>query len=263
MGLNPWKTAKQLFDEKLGLKEQFINARMQRGNDLEAQALTKLKLELLNGITLEQPTLESEKFPFMCASLDGFNEEKRILVEIKCPGKNAHETALNGHVPDYYYPQIQHQLCVTSFEKAIYYSYDGQEGVMLEVARDEEFIKKMVQMEKKFYNDMMNFVSPEEKYIQMEGNEWAQLASLYREKLYAYQSIENELEHLKSSLIQVAGNQNAMGSGIKLCHSVRKGAIDYKKIPELKSVDLEKYRGKDLESFRILVDKENQGLYYG
>jgi hypothetical protein len=54
-----------------------------------------------------------------------------------------------------------------------------------------------------------------------------------------------------------------MGSGIKLCHSVRKGAIDYKKIPELKSVDLEKYRGKDLESFRILVDKENQGLYYG
>ena len=58
-------------------------------------------------------------------------------------------------------------------------------------------------------------------------------------------------EDLRKQLIFLSGESNSRGSGISLCQVVRKGNVDYAKIPELKGIDLEKYRKGSISSWRI------------
>lgn len=161
MGLNPWKKPPHLWEEKMGIKDVFINDAMKRGSGLENMARKKLECSL--GIKLDNPTLESIEHPWMSASLDAYNEDHRILAEIKCPNPKWHQYAIEGEVPQHYYPQLQHQMAVTGIEMMIYYSFDGVDGIEIKVPRNEEFIGKMLLMEEHFYNSMILFDRPEAK----------------------------------------------------------------------------------------------------
>src|SRR5690606_5098444 len=101
----------------------------QRGTDLEpkARALYELEHELDMYATL----VEHDTYPFLRASLDGFNEQARTVLEIKCPGKEDHEKAVKGEVPEKYFPQLQHQLLVANAVEAHYWSYDGNGSTAL------------------------------------------------------------------------------------------------------------------------------------
>ena len=157
MGSNPWKSKKQLYHEKISLDHQSIsNERMQRGVDLEPIARDLFSLEM--GIVF---------YPYVgvhdwaMASLDGINELGTMAVEIKCPGAKTHQLALNGLVPDYYYPQLQHQMWVCDLHYIYYYSFDGRNGVKIRVERDEFYIQEMIAEEYKFYLCLLNKTEPE------------------------------------------------------------------------------------------------------
>jgi predicted phage-related endonuclease len=81
------------------------------------------------------------QFPWMRASLDGWNAAERVVLEIKCPGKVDHELALEGKVPEKYYPQLQHQIFVANAERADYYSFDGERGICIQVKLNGEWFK--------------------------------------------------------------------------------------------------------------------------
>jgi len=63
---------------------------------------------------------------------------------------------------------------------------------------------------------------------------------------------------LRNDLIEMAQGSNCRGGGIKLSKVVSKGTIDYKAIPELAGVDLEKYRKKPTECWKITQEKEKK-----
>src|ERR1043165_6024764 len=109
MGVCPWKTPLQLYNEMKGIIDQApTSAFMERGIEMEAQA--RSQFEYLKGKTFPSIVVQDDHLPWMIASLDGWNEEEKCLVEIKCPGMKAHQIALRGQVPDHYYPQLQHQM---------------------------------------------------------------------------------------------------------------------------------------------------------
>jgi hypothetical protein len=58
-------------------------------------------------------------------------------------------------------------------------------------------------------------------------------------------------EDLRKQLIFLSGESNSKGAGISLCQIQRKGNVDYAKIPELKNVNLDKYRKESINSWRI------------
>ena len=85
MGVSPWKTKRQLYYEKLSDDNgsTFKSKRMQRGIDLEPLARD---LFILNHGYMCKPCVIVKDWAM--ASLDGMDESRQIIVEIKCPGEN-------------------------------------------------------------------------------------------------------------------------------------------------------------------------------
>ena len=156
MGISPWKTKQQLYHEKLSDDPPSPpNAYMQRGIDLEPVArelfIIKTGHKMVPKVVIKD---------WAMASLDGINLWDEIL-EIKCAGQKDHAIAMSGKIPKHYYPQLQHQMYVCNSEKAFYFSFDGIDGAIVEVQRNDEYIERMIDEELKFYYCLMNKLPPE------------------------------------------------------------------------------------------------------
>ena len=155
LGMSPWRTREQLLQEKLGLiPSQEVNSAMLRGQLLEPKA--RACAEEMLGTLFIPEVFTSIKHPYMLASLDGVCIDNKYILEVKCTNKKNHGMAREGKIPDYYYPQIQHQISVCDVDFCYYFSFDGDSGVIVEVERDDEFIDRMIEMEYEFYQEMTN-----------------------------------------------------------------------------------------------------------
>lgn len=160
MGLSPWRTREELLKEKLGLIEpKPKNYLMERGKELEPIARSHAEENF--GTFFIPEVCISNEYPWMMASTDGISFDGNMLLEIKCPGKKAHEIAKAGSIPDYYMPQLQHQMAVCGFDECIYFSFDGSEGVTVVVQRDDVYIADLLVKEKEFYDCLINKTTKE------------------------------------------------------------------------------------------------------
>lgn len=250
MGASHWKTKLQLYHEKTDHEYTTpINERMQRGLDLEPHARDLFTLK--TGIHVEPKVVVKD---WAMASLDGLNELGNVAVEIKCPGNLDHQSALKGYVPEHYFPQLQHQMYVCGLKKMYYFSFDGFDGIALEVYRDDEYIEKMVEEEKKFYDCLVNKTPPEpseEDYVYREDQEWEECALMWKSLSSSIKRLQEKEEKIREKLVNLSGGYNSKGAGVSLCQIQRKGNIDYSRIPELKNIDLDAYRKNDSVYWKI------------
>ena len=252
MGASHWKTRIQLYHEKLSNDPPPPpNERMQRGLDLEPVARDLFNIK--TGLEMQPAILVKD---WAMASLDGMDEKIGCILEIKCPGEKDHNLAIARKVPDHYFPQLQHQMYVADMDFEYYFSFDGMDGVIVEVKRDDEYIEKMIIEEKKFYDCLMNKIPPEPDegdYIERDDNEWEQCASKWKSVTNSIKELEREQEDLRKHLILLSGESNTKGAGLSLCQIQRMGNVDYSKIPQLKGIDLDCYRKQSINSWRITI----------
>jgi putative phage-type endonuclease len=156
MGVSPYRSIKQLWEEKVfGIRQKETFA-MTYGRNNEGRA--RDEFEKLTGLIVFPRVVVHEELEWISASLDGLDIEEKYIVEIKCPGKIDHHFAsVNKMVPKKYIHQIQHQLFVTGLDFAYYYSFYGDEGMIIEIDRDEESIEMMIEKEKQFWDCVQNF----------------------------------------------------------------------------------------------------------
>jgi putative phage-type endonuclease len=107
MGVSPWRTPHQLWQEKTKKIEakQFSNFAIERGNRLEPKA--RAMFELLMDESFPPFVAEHPEFPQFRVSLDGWSEGLSAILEIKCPGEADHTKAKNGEVPEKYIWQVE------------------------------------------------------------------------------------------------------------------------------------------------------------
>ncbi len=127
---------------------------MQRGITLEPVA--RSYYELRSGMDFIPTIFQDPELPFLFASLDGWNAEFRIDLEIKCPNLKDHILAKRGFIPEKYVYQLQHQIMVSGAVRCDYFSFDGSRGVVVNVKPDLELIKKMRDCEIKFMECVRN-----------------------------------------------------------------------------------------------------------
>lgn len=254
MQVSPWKTPHQLWQEKLyGISAQLDNSSMKRGRDLEEKA--RQEFEKTIGTLVAPANMEHPKFNWMRASLDGIDVTGKIMVEIKCPNQEDHFVALNNKVPEKYWPQLQHQMEVVGSSEMFYFSFDGKNGAVVEIKRDQSYIDSLIEKEEVFWKMVQSETPPElteMDYICMEGNkEWECLASelkLIKEQIKALEGRDKEVIGQLRSLTQ---GRNGKGHGMVMQKQLCKGAVDYSSIPELQGVNIEAYRKKSFEKWPI------------
>lgn len=252
MGVSKWNTPFSLWEQKLGLREVEMNSAMKRGTDMEEEA--RREFEHLKDVSVFPDVVFHPDFDWMMASLDGIDIERKVMVEIKCVNRIDHQTALNGSVPDHYYPQCQHQLAVTGLPFMYYFSYDPLNPATVIVYRDDKYIKDMIKKEKEFYRCMMEFDPPpfsDKDYHEMEGFEWETSVKDYLNALKMKKFYESQEDVLKNKLKELSLDRNVKGCGIKMTKFTRKGNVQYDKVPALQGIDLEIYRNKPTTSWRI------------
>jgi putative phage-type endonuclease len=260
-GDSPWKTPFQLWQQKLGLAEEQVQSfAMTRGKILEDRA--RQVYEEMRGHVVYPMVINHPEHSWQIASLDGITLDKTHAVEIKCPGKEDHSSAVSGIIPKKYYAQLQHQMYVCSLPSIDYFSFNGETGVIIEVERDIKYIQDLVKKEREFYFCMMNKNSPkltERDYIPRNDEKYNAAAKRWSECKQSLDAASNEEEKARKELIDISAGQNTVGQGIKIQRLIRKGPIMYENIPELKLVDTEKYR-KDAVIFFKIVQEENKLL---
>jgi putative phage-type endonuclease len=259
LGISPWKTPLQLYEEKVNPKteEGPTNWAMQRGHEMEPKA--RAAYEILHDIEMPAALVVHPLYPYIRASLDGYNKERKRILEIKCPGKEDHDFAKKGVLPLKYFAQVQHQLFATGAEACHYWSFDGEAGVLVEVLPDEVFITKLITEEMKFWKMVQDRTPPppsDRDYVEEVDGETAELLSLWKKAKRKMEGAEAEMESLKEAILSKLHHPRIRACGVKVYRSSRKGAVEYNKIPELRGVNLEIYRKPASEYFTISLDKE-------
>lgn len=153
LGLNPWKTPMDVWLEKTGefTRNDEENEKMYWGTALEDvvarefMTRTGLKVRRRNAI------LQHRKYRFMIANVDRLVIGHKAGLECKTAGQYSADDWAMG-VPDYYIPQVQHYMAVTGY-KAWYVAVliGGQEFKYYKIARDDSFIRGLIQVETAFW----------------------------------------------------------------------------------------------------------------
>lgn len=249
MGVNPYKTRKDLLKQKLGLlEEQEENEAMRLGRELEPKARDIYMLRE-NCIVFPEVCIH-DKFFWAMASLDGISESGQHIIEIKC-GKNAFEKATKGEIPNYYLAQMQHALFVTDLKVCHYFCFWEGKHVLLIVNRDDDYIAKLTEEEEKFYEEML-FTDPKELMEQESQDRRIEEAiKRYESHKAMIESHEVLKEQARLEIIDLCEGRDTKAFGYKISKSLVKGRIKYDCIPELAKVDLEKYRAPSTENWSI------------
>jgi putative phage-type endonuclease len=235
--------------------EKKSNNAMERGKRLEPEARAHF-IESY-GVEMTPKVVESTEFNFLGASLDGISENGRKLLEIKCGGSKLHDMAERGEIPEYYRDQMQHQLLVTGAKKCFYYSYDGKDGICIEFYPDPEWKVKFLPKAREFWK-CIAFAEPpplqDADYRDMsEELFWRPAALAYSDTCEKIKMLEEIKEGWRKQLLNLCGDQNCMGDGIKVMKTTMKGRIAYDEIPEIKDLNLDKYRKAPTTSWKILT----------
>lgn len=188
LGLSPWKTRRELWEEKLvRYRDQLarlgepdpdpeLTARVRaklreqegknesakrRGKDLEPVA--RAEYEWLFDIAIPPACGVHPGFEFLKVSLDGYSPKHSLFAEIKAPNQRAHEEALYGGVPHYYIPQVLHQFVVSGMNTCHYISYHpkypaGKKLALVPVRRDQfaEQIEQLLHTEVEFWESVVS-----------------------------------------------------------------------------------------------------------
>lgn len=244
-----YMNASELLKVKAGKLEVFETEAMRYGTEMESIALCEA--EKMLGIFFSPEVLLHPERDWMMSSLDGLSLDGKIAIEIKCPySRDNHiETLQTGKVPARYYPQLQHTIEVARLDGIYYFSYHPSEPPFLQwVKRDDDYIQSLIEKEEKFLRcmrgeDTLLPVREDEYFLKLE-EEYDRLTALIEQHSAMRDAVRDQLQ-------QCVGDIKTQGTKFLFYTTCEKGRIDYSKIEALKTIDLEPYRGKQINKFVI------------
>jgi len=217
------------------------------------EPIARAKYELLTGKTYTPLMVENATFDYMRVTLDGINEEKTHLIEIKYVGKEF-KTDIFFDKP-HYRAQIQYQLGVCGVSKGTLIQINDSEEIhCTEVEADRDFIHETLfpAIKNFWFKVVTKEAPPLTAKDKIELNDSATLVTLKRmmaikKKLdpltEEYEALEAKVKELpKANYIFKFGKINMVE---------RVGAVDYSKIPQLEGIDLDQYRKKSSVSMQV------------
>ena len=199
-GLNPWKSAHDVWLEKMELADERQNHATRVGNLIEPIIL-QLYCEDTGAKVAHFGTLLHPRVPWASATPDFAVHGVRRVGEIKCVGwRSAHHwTTEDDGVPDYYRPQLEWQCEVCDADEADMAALiGGTDFRIYRIKRDREMGGLLLDIAAKFWRDHVVARVPPV----VDGSEGAKrmLAKLYPRNTAPMKEADGELEALVREL---------------------------------------------------------------
>jgi len=245
---NKQKTKSTLWREKVGLdKEMAANAKMKEGRMLEPIARDLFNKQ--NNTNFQPVCGLHDTEDWAMASLDGYDKSQRYIIEIKC-GVSSYDQAVQGLIANYYFDQIQHQLMVSGLDECKFVAFrPNQELIIIPIKRDQQYIEKLIEKEKEFYDCIINLIEPtltEKEFLEKsdkESNEYANQLIDIRNKIKEKKKDEKiVMEKLKDCTD--GGNTLFIEAGLKY-EWIETKSINYDKLfidLEIPQSTIDKYK---------------------
>lgn len=250
LGINPWSSALDCYNEKIRGAETICTPAMQRGIELEPKA--RELVNKLYTLELKPKVFESIKYPWMGASLDAISDDCKTLFEIKCPGDKAMIKAFNNEIEPTYIMQCNKQMLVMGLEKMILlYYFNDVIYHEVPIYRDEERIKRIIKAETNFWKkNLLPQIPPEkygDEYERIKDKEANKLAMRWQELTAIEKEAKEKKEKVVVELEQYTKGKSCIFSDAGLRHQVieKKGSIDWSQVKLSYSI-----KEKELEAFR-------------
>jgi putative phage-type endonuclease len=264
LGVSKWepKTPLSLYKVKTGETIIKTNFAMNHGNKYEDEARQMFEDDM--GATWEPVVVLNEDLQ-IGASLDGWREKDNSVLEIKCPLKGASsdlwtELSATDRIPEQYWLQCQQQMLVTGSERLYFWVYDvnNTSGLMKVIKPNKKAQDSIENAWNTYWNNQPPLATTAD-VIENPDVLWADAAREWKEVSIALSELKKREASLKESLIEMAEGQSMTAGGVQMKVSSVKGRINYKLVPELDGIDLEKYR--DLPStrhyFKVTEEKQH------
>lgn len=247
MGSNPYSTSLKLWEIKCGYRqEDSLNAAMKHGiahEDIARKWLNE-KLQLrLQPVCVEDP----EKSHFR-ASLDGFDFDQQVLVEIKCP---ISESVLDAarttqSVPGYWLDQVQWQIMLTNPKRAILAMWDYRTNscITLDMFGHPQSIKKMREKADDFWHSVQIGKAPEPgptDYIEIDDPNLMAYLEEYRDLNEKAKGIDARKKELKDQIAEFGDDGNFKSQGYKVTRMAPPITYDVKQM-RYDGINIDKYK---------------------
>ena len=191
------------------------------------------------------------------ASPDGECSDGNGL-EVKCPfglRKDSDPQFKSADEQPHYYAQMQWEMLCTGWSGMWFYQWSPHGSRLEHVKWDQEWHDINQPILRQFYalylSELDNPEHIEPLLVEINTQETRKMVEEYDQLSEAIDNATGRRNELKSLMIKAAGGKNSLIWGRKVTKVDRKGNVQYAKVPELKGVDLEQYRGKGSSSWRI------------
>lgn len=245
--LSPYQTRLGLFEEKiLRVETQDISGKeilFERGHNAEKRAREWLKEK---GFMYEPVVVVNDACPDLLASLDGISPDGKRMLECKFVGKSElEEIRRTNQALAPHNAQIQTGLYLSQAEVCDYFvtAPDG-DSHWLEVVPDLVYQGEIQHAATAFMNCVRSGEPPEpgeRDFFQADPSDdrFRRLEELDM----ALKALGAEFDALKKEVCESFKDHKRVACrSVQIIKCLRKGTIDYKKVPVLKGIDLEKYR---------------------
>ena len=189
------------------------------------------------------------------ASLDGI--EGNSIAEIKCPFKGREsdtwQLAERGLIRPDYDDQIVHQMAVSGASTCYFTVFDAesQHGIVIERSADPDLWKKLQAQWDEFWP--WHLTDDPDPAINLRTDEqWRHEAAYFTAAKRQADSFARIAEFHREHLIALAGDDSAVGAGVKVTRFEKKGGIDYKAATN--GIDVEQFRKPATVETRITLD---------
>lgn len=250
LGISPWypKTHKELARLKRGIGTMPDNPAMAYGRAHEAEA--RAAVENATGSIFEPAVTVDGDYS---ASLDGITLDCETLLEIKCPSPTSQTVtdARRGIIPSHYYAQVIHQLGVSRAKRCIFAVWTEGELIRLTIEPSPEYWGIIRAAWDKFWPLMSVPECELSDYIRRDDDEWRDAAAYYRAAHADAERAGKSEADAKARLVKLADKRPSEGFGVRVMRTLRAGAVDYTRVPQLAGVDLEPYRKRATEYWQV------------
>lgn len=243
MGINPWKSRLELWDEKVNRTRRLeydTHIALKLGNFLEP--LIAEEYSKITGRKLEiRPQKAHSEYPFILGNIDReiIGDDKRGPGILEIKSKGAFTDWHREDVPLYYIVQLQQYLEIYRYDWGSFAIFDlgSLKLSCIDIERDEELINKLIKEEVEFWRLVESKTPPNicptkacgeflrEKYkiseditIDLSENEdaikWAAMLREAKRNIKAFDAMETEAKNHLMSMVGSA--EKAVGEGFSV-----------------------------------------------